>query len=118
MREQIKDPGRLRHILDAISVVEEYTQGLSKEQFIADKLRIHATAYNIQIIGEACYKLSKDFKKEHPATPWNLIEKMRHILVHDYFAVDLEFVWMVVSEDIKVLKPQIEGYINEISQVD
>ena len=45
MREQIKDPGRLRHILDAISVVEEYTQGLSKEQFVADKLRIHATAH-------------------------------------------------------------------------
>ncbi|MCQ2245847.1 MAG: DUF86 domain-containing protein [Bacteroidaceae bacterium] len=113
MREPVKDPGRLKHILAAISQVEEYTAGLTREQFCADKLRIHATAYNIQIIGEACYRLTKEFKDLHPETPWRLIEKMRHILVHDYFAVDLDFVWMVIDEDIPVLKPQVEAYLKE-----
>lgn len=116
MREPVKDPGRLEHILLAISHVEEFTKGLSREQFEADKLRIHATAYNVQIIGEACYKITKEFKDAHPDTPWRLIEKMRHILVHDYFAVDLQFVWLVISEDIPVLKPQIEKYLEELRQ--
>lgn len=114
MREPVRDFGRLEHILMAISHVEEYTGGLTREQFEADKLRIHATAYNIQIIGEACYKITREFKIAHPDTPWRLIEKMRHILVHDYFAVDLQFVWMVISEDIPILKPQVKSYIEEL----
>lgn len=116
MREPVKYPGRLEHILLTISHVEEFTKGLSREQFETDKLRIHATAYNVQIIGEASYKISKEFKAAHPDTPWRLIEKMRHILVHDYFAVDLQFVWLVITEDIPVLKPQIERYLEELRQ--
>ncbi len=37
--------------------------------------------------------------------------KMRHILVHDYFRINIEVLWDVVSKDILVLKSQIEGYI-------
>ena len=113
MREQIKDRGRLEHILSAISNVEKYVKGLTREQFEADQMRTHATCYNIQVIGEASYKLTKEFKNDHPETPWQLIEKMRHILVHDYFAVDLQFVWIVVTEDLAVLKKQIEHYLTE-----
>lgn len=116
MREAIKDPGRLHHIIDAVTRVEEYTRGFDFETFRNDILRIHATAYNIQIIGEATYKLTKEFKDSHPDTPWKLIEKMRHILVHDYFAVDIDFVWAVITEDIPILKQQIIGYISELEQ--
>lgn len=52
-------------------------------------------------------------KEFHPQTPWRLIEKMRHILVHDYFAVDFEFLWIVVTEDLAVLKTQVETYLTE-----
>lgn len=113
MREPVRDPGRLTHILEAINRVQEFTKGLSCEEFCADLLRIHATAYNIQIIGEATYKLTKEFKDAHPNTPWKLIEKMCHILVHDYFTVDVDFVWEVVNDDLPILKPQIEQYISE-----
>lgn len=114
MREQIKDSGRLEHILEAIGRVEEYTKDISRSAFDADKMRIHATAYNIQIIGEASYKLSKEFKQSHTETPWRLIEKMRHILVHDYFTVDLDFVWLVITEDLAPLKVQILEYLKEL----
>ena len=55
MREPIRDKGRLEHILEAISKAQEYTEGISKEQLLADSLRTHATIYNIQVIGEAVY---------------------------------------------------------------
>ena len=113
MRETIKDRTRLLHILEAIKKVEEYVKGKNKKQQLARSLHLHATAYNIQIIGEAVYKLTKDFKESHPATPWRVIEKMRHILVHDYFAVDVEIMWLVITDDLPVLKQQIKGYLDE-----
>ncbi len=114
MRESIKDKGRLQHILSAIDSVEQYTYGVGMEQMATDKMRIHATAYNIQIIGEAVYNLTKDFKESRQSTPWSQIEKMRHILVHDYFVVDFDVLWSVVTEDIPVLKRQIEKYVEEL----
>lgn len=113
MREPIRDKSRLMHILQAISKVEEYTKGMTKQQLLEDSLHLHATAYNIQIIGEAVYKLTNEYKATHSETPWRMIEKMRHILVHDYFAVDVDIMWLVIEDDIPVLKQQIERYINE-----
>ena len=113
MREPLRDSERLRHILQAIDRIEQFTQGMTAESLDADILHKHATAYNIQIIGEAVYKLSKEFKASHPDTPWAAIEKMRHILVHDYFQVNMHIMWLVITEDMKPLKEQITEYIKE-----
>ena len=101
------------HILNAIQKVEDYVNGMNKQQLLESSLHLHATAYNIQIIGEAIYKLTKEFKDSHPDTPWRVIEKMRHILVHDYFAVDVEIMWLVINDDLPILKRQIESYLSE-----
>lgn len=108
MREPIRDKARLEHILQAIEKIEEYTRGLTKEKLSGDSLHLHATAYNIQIVGEAVYKLSQEFKEAHPETPWRMIEKMRHILVHDYFAVDVDIMWLVITDDLPILRQQVE----------
>lgn len=113
MREPIRDKSRLEHILQAITKIEEYTKGMTKQQLLEDSLHLHATAYNIQIIGEAVYKLTNEYKSSHSETPWRMIEKMRHILVHDYFAVDVDIMWLVIEDDIPILKQQIEKYIKE-----
>lgn len=86
---------------------------MTKQQLLEDSLHLHATAYNIQIIGEAVYKLTNEYKSSHSETPWRMIEKMRHILVHDYFAVDVDIMWLVIEDDIPILKQQIEKYIKE-----
>lgn len=114
MREPERDKGRLEHVLNAIECVENYTQDVSKEDLQQDKLRLHATTYNVQIIGEAIYKLTKEFKQEHGKTPWRVIEKMRHILVHDYFQINYDVLWSVIKEDIPMLKEQVQEYIEEI----
>lgn len=116
MREPERDLSRLEDILSAIKCVEEYTKDLSEIQLKEDKLRLHATIYNVQIIGEAIYKLTKEFKQEHSETPWPLIEKMRHILVHDYFRINFEILWMVIKEDIPLLKEQVTKYMSELTE--
>ena len=113
MRETVKDRTRLMHILNAIQKVEDYVNGKTKQQLLESSLHLHATAYNFQIIGEAIYKLTKEFTDSHPETPWRVIEKMRPILAHDYFAVDVEIMWLVINDDLPILKRQIESYLSE-----
>lgn len=115
MREPIRDKGRLEHILEAIDRIQEYTKDVqTQEELENDPMRKHATIYNVQIIGEAIYKLSVDFKASHPNTPWRMIEKSRHILVHDYYQVEISILWSIVKEDIDTLKKQIQEYIKEL----
>ncbi len=52
-------------MLLAIKKIEEYTDGIAFDIFSNDSMRMHATIYNIQIIGEAAYKLTTEFKQTH-----------------------------------------------------
>ncbi len=58
-------------------------------------------------------KLSSEFKKANPETPWSVIEKMRHVLVHDYYQIDEKEVEYVIEDDLPPLRAQIEQYIEE-----
>ena len=68
---------------------------------------------NVEIIGEAAYMLSQEFKDSHPQTPWKIIIGMRHILVHGYFEVEPDEVWNVIDKDLKPLQAQLESYLKE-----
>ena len=74
----------------------------------------YATVKNIEIIGEAAYKLTQAFCREHPDTPWEFIMKMRHVLVHDYYQIKPEEVWNVVQDDLHPLQEQVARYLAEV----
>ena len=107
------DKGRLEHMMRSIEKVYDYTDGLDYESFSTDSLRLYATMNNVQIIGEAVCKLTNEFKQSHPNTNWRVIEKMRHILVHDYYQIDTEILWKVIKIDLPELEKQLNEYINE-----
>jgi uncharacterized protein with HEPN domain len=65
----------------------------------------------IQIIGEASWRLSDAFKSNHPHVPGQRIAAMRHVLVHDYFRVDLDQVWNVATIHVPALEPQIDALV-------
>ena len=52
------------------------------------KLIYYGIVKNIEIVGEAAYKLTSVFRRQHPDTPWDVIMKMRHVLVHDYYQIE------------------------------
>jgi len=59
MREIIRDKNRLEHILEAIDNVFEFTEGMTFDDFVADKKGKFAVVKNLEIIGEASYKLKE-----------------------------------------------------------
>lgn len=114
MREPIRDIPRIKHMIEAIDNALEYTNEFScEEDFISNKAMLHATIYNIQIIGEAVSRLTQEFKDKHNSIPWKQIEKMRHILVHDYYKVNFDFVWLVVKDDLMPLRTSLSDIIDE-----
>ena len=111
MREPIRDKGRLEHILTAIDDATQFANQVTFEELKQDKLHTYALVHSIQIIGEASYKLTKEFRDDHPEVEWRDIIGWRHVLVHDYYTIDLSMLWNVIHEELPPLRAQISAYI-------
>ena len=55
---------------------------------------------NLEIIGEASYKLTKEFIAAHPEIKWKLIIGLRHVLVHGYYQIENILAWEIVQKDL------------------
>lgn len=78
MRDKINDPARLSLMADAIGN-------------IVSKTRYFVT-------------LSREYVTNHPQIDWAAIEGLRHVLVHDYYQVNMETIWGIIQQDIPALK--------------
>ncbi len=94
-------------------LLETEKDKLSIEAIIKDRVLFYGLSKMIEIIGEAAYMITKDYKQEHLELPWRQIEGMRHILVHGYFSISPEVLWDVIQNDIPVLRPILERYLDE-----
>ncbi len=113
MREKPKNSERLYHILEAIDNIFEFVDGKSFEMYKNDKILRFAIIKNLEIIGEAAYLLSKDFKILHNHIEWNEMIGMRHILVHGYYQIRDEIVWETINSELLPLKQKITDLITE-----
>lgn len=113
MREPVRDKGRLEHMKDAIERVLNFMAEKSMDDLSDTTLEYYGIVKCIEIVGEAAYKLTPLFKETHPDTPWNVIEKMRHVLVHDYYQIEKNEVKYVVEDDLRPLYEQISHYLSD-----
>ena len=90
MREKVKDRGRLEPILEAINEIQEYKSQYTLEDVKNSKLVFYGFTKFVEVIGEAVYMLTKEFRASHPEVDWRVIEKMRHLrYLRDF--IPLEF---------------------------
>ncbi|MCR4827955.1 MAG: DUF86 domain-containing protein [Bacteroidales bacterium] len=98
---------------EAIDRILAFADGKNKEELEADSLKYYGVVKNIEIIGEAAYKLTNAYCCQHTETPWKAIMRMRHVLVHDYYQIKPQEVWKVISEDLRPLREQVSHYLSD-----
>ncbi len=98
----------LEHILQSLDRIEELLTRTSREEFERDWVVQDALIRELEIVGEAAGRITSDLARCHPEIPWKEITGLRHKLIHDYFAVDLEIVWRTATEEASGLRPLVE----------
>ena len=97
----------IEDILESIENIEEYTQGMTEDEFLSQKIVKDAVVRNLEIIGEAAKNIPDSVRKEHPEIEWKEIVGLRNIIIHQYFGVDYLIIWSVVEKELPTLKEKL-----------
>lgn len=105
----------LNSILDAINKIELYTKEFQNgDDFYHDEKSFDATMMQFVIIGEMISKLDDSFKNEYSNIPWQKIKDFRNIVAHNYFGIDADEIWEIITTKIKPLKSEIQNISNSL----
>ena len=107
---------RLRHILEAIERIEEYTHGMECDDFRGDQKTIDAVVRNFMIIGEAARFVTEHMQEEHPGIPWLVMSDMRNVLVHEYDRVNVEVLWDTIRTDLPAVVAPLRKILDETQE--
>jgi uncharacterized protein with HEPN domain len=91
---------RAQDILDAVTEIQTFIAGMSRDQFLADAKTLKAVAADLSIIGEAARHIPDHIAQAHPAIPWVLMRGMRNRIVHGYYQIDPVIVWDTCQNDL------------------
>ncbi len=105
---------RLDHILRSIEKIEFLTHDLDYETYLDDWVKQDAIIRNAEIIGEAIANIDGWLKDKYPEVAWQPAKSMRNFLIHEYFEVDYDAVWVTLNKDLPILKQQIAAILNEL----
>ena len=113
MREVIRDNLRLVHILEACERIDSYYPS-GEIPLLDDKsIQFFGLVKNLEIIGEAAYMLTPQFKNSRPQTDWQPIIAMRHLMVHGYYLIESNIVISTLREDTDILRQYITKFLSE-----
>jgi len=106
----------LINILEYIGKIWKYTEGVNEPEELFElneQMNLNASLTLIANIGENVSKITEKLKQEYSNIEWQKIKNFRNRVVHDYVGIDLAIVYDAITNDFKVLKPNIENIIKE-----
>lgn len=107
---------RLRHVIEAIQRIEQYTGGISFEQFSIDTKTFDAVVRNLTVIGEAARHVPDEVESAFPDMPWSEMRALRNILTHEYDRIDVRIIWDTIRDDLPPLVPMLEKVLLETTE--
>jgi uncharacterized protein with HEPN domain len=105
-----RDDLYLADILEAAESIRLFLSRLDRpgrEHFVADDLVRSAVLQKLSVIGEAAARVGEETRTAHPEVRWNQARGMRNLLVHAYFSVDWDVVWITATDSVPQLAEQI-----------
>jgi len=108
----------LHHILMAVERIEEYSEGVSLQEFLVTGIIQDGVVRQLEIIGEASRNLSAELVQSHPEVPWSEIIGLRNRIAHAYYNIDQGVVWDIVQEDLPSLRRDVTRILEEVEEVE
>ena len=103
----------LQHILDETKYITTSSSSLNKATFIQDETLKRAYVRSIEVIGEAVKQLPDRLRQKYSTIEWKAMAGMRDRLIHNYFGVDYDIVWDVITNKIPELDAEIRKILEQ-----
>lgn len=98
----------LDDILDAISLIEEAVAGHGRASFDRARFLQRGVERSLEIISEATRHLPDDVLALRPEIAWSGIRAIGNLIRHEYWRVDPDILWSVVTDDLPPLRAAVE----------
>ena len=99
----------LQDMRKASEKVIRFTHGLTREQFVADEKTFDAVMRDLEIIGEAAKHIPPDVRLKYPTIEWQKIAGLRDVVAHEYFGLDLDIIWDIITREVPALPKQLSS---------
>lgn len=91
-----------------------FAEDVTFEDLEGDLRTQYALQRAFEIIGEATKRVDDSIREQYPDVPWRKMAGMRDVIVHKYFAVNLEVVWDTIYEDFPQIRPRLREILNDL----
>lgn len=91
---------RLRHLRDAAEKAMKFSEGKTRQSLDDDELLRLGLTKLVEIVGEAAKQVSEPTRATYSEVPWSAAARMRDRLIHHYFDIDLDVLWITITDDL------------------
>jgi uncharacterized protein with HEPN domain len=106
---------RLLDALEQIALIQKFAAA-GYEAFVTDPLVESAILHRLALLGEACRGLSDELRTTHPEVPWRQVIAFRNIVIHEYFGVDLDLAWEIVTNHMSGLRNALDRILQSLPE--
>ena len=104
----------LHDIRTAADLLEDFAQGKTFDDYVADPMLRSAVERQFEIIGEALNQLSRiDADTTLRINDFRRIIALRNILIHGYAKVDHRVLWSILRQKLPTLRKEIDALLRE-----
>ena len=114
MRDKLGEKVRVEHMLEAIEYINQFMQDKQMDDLEKQPMFRFALERQLEIIGEASRYISQSVKDQETLVPWAQVKAFRNIIAHEYFGIDPEIIWKIVTVDIPVLQNALKRIIKNL----
>lgn len=108
-----RDQTRLQHMLDAAQAAIGHLSNRKREDLDNDRLLLNGVVRELEILGEAACQITSETREKHSSLPWREMIGMRNRLIHAYFDVDHQAVWLVVKNHLPDLIVKLQAILHK-----
>jgi uncharacterized protein with HEPN domain len=86
---------------------------MTLKTFEENQMAVRAVAFEFVTMGEAARAIPATIQEHYTGIPWDKMQVIRNVIVHEYFRIDEEIIWKTCQEDLPPLIPLLEEILRQ-----